>query len=174
MDFGAGTVGIEIIIYWDVDECDEGGLQIAVYAYGGISIPVNDPRMAAILTTITENTDILVEGSEAEIIAMATLLGEEFSISVSAVAILGDETFNSTESYEGSFSSYSVSVGRVKGSVAYAKNCKAVALGGVAVGNLLVPSLSVSKTLYAQILEFNTRDLFPCNSTKTSYSGCCR
>ena len=58
VDWGGAVVGVEVIVYWDVDECDDGGYQVAVYGYGGVALPADDPLLASILTTITDNGDI--------------------------------------------------------------------------------------------------------------------
>ena len=170
VDWGSAVIGVEVIVYWDVDECDDGGYQVAVYGYEGIALPADDPLLASILTTITDNSDFLIEGSEVEIIAVASLLSAEYSIAVSGVAILGDETFNSTKAYEGSFSSSGISGGKLRGSFALAKNCVAFSLGGNLVGSSAIPSLSVSKTIYQQWFEFNTADILP-RKKNVSYGG---
>lgn len=155
INMGCGTVGIEVIVYWDVQECNSGeNFTVAVYAYGGVSIDCADPLLGSILATITDNSDIFVSGSEAEIIAMATLLSEGFSMSVSGVLICGDESFNSTESYQESFTSVGASIGRIKGSLAYSNNCRAYSLGANIVGAKPIPCWGISKSYYYQIFEF--------------------
>ena len=38
LDLGNATVGVEIIVYWDVKECGEESVVIAVYTYSGGSV----------------------------------------------------------------------------------------------------------------------------------------
>ena len=155
IDSGNGVVGVEVIIYWDVDECSDGGAQVAVYIYGGISLDVNDVFLASILATITENSDVLIEGTEAVWIAMASKLSDSYSIGISAVAIWGDEEFTNTEAYEGSFSSIGFAGGKFRTAYAQAEHCSAVSLGGSVVGIQLFPTISVAKTIYWELCEFH-------------------
>jgi hypothetical protein len=154
IDAGNGTVGIEIIVYWDVEECSNGGLVIAVYTYGGLSVPCNDPYLGSILAVITDNSQILSEGNEEAIIAIATLLSDTFDIAVSGVLITGNEDFINTESYNGSFTSIGGNLGKLKGSVAYSENCIGYALGYNVVGSIFSAGWGISKTIYTQIYEF--------------------
>lgn len=153
LNAGAGTVGIEVICYWDVSECNSGSPVVAVYVYGGISADLDDALLGSIVATITDNAEFLVQGSEAEIIAVATLLSDNFSMSVSGVLITGNEDFISTESYNGSFTSIGGSAGKLKGSFAYSDNCRSYALGRNLVGGSILPSWGFSKIYYEQIFE---------------------
>ena len=155
ISIGSASVGVEIICYWDTDECSTGGVVIAGYIYGGISFDPGNPLLASILATITDNTDLLISGSEAEILALAAIIGDTYSLSVSGVMIAGNEEFVTTESYEGSFTSIGGSIGKAKGSVAYSENCYALALGVNIWGGSLSSVPSISKTVYAQLFEFN-------------------
>jgi RHS repeat-associated protein len=154
ISIGSSTVGIEVICYWDVDECSNGGVIIAAYAYCGFSFDMNDPLLGSIMATITDNSDLLANGNEAGILALASLIGDTFSISVSGVLVTGTERFTSTESYEGSFTSVDGSWGKLKASYAYSENCQAYSIGGKVTGASLFPSWSVSKTYYTQFYEF--------------------
>jgi len=158
LDCGELTVGVEIIVYWDIDECSDSGPIIAVYYYGGISATVYDPFIAAMIATIMDNIDIYANGSEAGIAVMAAILTQEFSIGVSGVAIWGDESFTTTEDYEGEFTSVGASSGKVRGGFAYSSNCLAVSAGGNAVGFQWIPSLNVSNTKYKQLCKFKLSD----------------
>lgn len=140
IDAGAGTVGVEVICYWDIPECNDGNLIVAVYVYGGVSVDLDDALLGSIVATITDNSDFLIRGSEAEVIALATLLSNNFSMSVSGLLITGNDDFTSTESYTESFTSVGGSVGKIKGSVAYSSNCRAYALGCNLVGGSMIPS----------------------------------
>lgn len=152
---GGCSVGFEIICYWDVDECSNGGVVVAGYVYGGFSLDMDNPLIGSILATITDNSDLLVGGSEAEILALAALLGDTSSFSVSGVLVTGNEDFNSTTSYQGSFSSVGASCWRVKGSYAYSENCKAYSLGANFDVGIARPGWNVSKTYYERIFEIN-------------------
>jgi len=155
MNAGAGTVGVEVICYWDIPECNDGNPIVAVYVYGGVSVDLDDALLGSIVATITDNSDFLVRGSEAEVIALATLLSNNFSMSVSGLLITGNDDFTSTESYTESFTSVGGAVGKIKGSVAYSASCYAYALGYNLVGGSIIPSWGFSKTYYEQILEVN-------------------
>ena len=172
INIGAATVGLEVICYWDVDECQAGGAVIAVYAYGGISVDVNDPLLGSILAVITDNSSFLTGGTEEGVLALAMMLGTNFSTSVSGVLIFGNERFSSTESYEGSFTSIGGSVGRLKGSVAYADSCTAVSIGGNVVGSNIIPSWGVSKTYYEQIYEKAVGVKSTTNTSNPCSGGC--
>ena len=149
---GHTSVGIEIILYWDVDECVNGAPVIAVYVYGGVSVDVNDYFIASIVGIITDNADILIDETGAGVMAVAALIGDGLSISVSGVLVVGNDDFTSTTSYEESFTSVGANVGKVKGSVAYSESCTAYSLGyNVIGGNSIFPSYSVSKTYYEQV-----------------------
>jgi len=152
---GNVTVGLEIICFWDVSECSDGGITIAVYLYGGVSMDVDNPLIGSILAMITDNSQLLLYGNEESLMLLATLLSNEFSVSVSAVLITGNEDFTSTESYEGSFTSVGAGLGKVKAAVAYSDTCVAYSVGAVIAGSpKILPSWGVSKTYYEQVLEF--------------------
>ena len=149
---GHTSVGIEIILYWDVDECVNGAPVIAIYAYGGISVDVNDYFIASIVGIITDNADLLLDETGAGVMAVAALIGEGLSVSVSGVLIVGNDNFTSTTSYEESFTSVGVNAGKFKGSVAYSESCTAYSVGyNVIGGSSVFPSSSVSKTYYQQV-----------------------
>lgn len=63
--------------------------------------------MAAIVGMITDNADLLIgeDGSGACVMALASLLSDTFSVSVSGLLVLGNEDFKSTRDYEKSFTS---------------------------------------------------------------------
>lgn len=154
LSVGSATVGIEVICYWDVDECANGGVVIATYVYAGFSFDMSDPLLGSILATITDNSDMLVSGCEAEILAFAALIGDTYSISVSGVLVTGNEDFRSTESYQESFTSVGGGWGKIKGSYAYSENCRAYSIGANIAGGSLLPSWNISKTYYVQMCEF--------------------
>ena len=131
---GCTSIGIEIICFWDVEECSNGGVVVAAFAYGGYSIDMNDPFLASILATVTDNTDLLLGGDESNILALTALIGNTFSVSASGVVVTGTETFNSWKSYTGSFTSVSGSIAKLKGSVAYSESCMAAAIGTTLIG----------------------------------------
>jgi len=137
---GSCTIGIEVICYWDVDECANGGVVIAAYAYCGFSFDMSDPLLGSIMATITDNSDLLANGNEAGVLALAALIGDTFSISVSGVLVTGAESFRTTESYGGSFTSVDGGWGKLKASYAYSENCKAYSIGGKITGASLLPS----------------------------------
>ena len=155
LDVGCGIVGVEIICYWDTDECSNGGVVLAVYTYCGFSISTSNALLASILATITDNSGLLASGCETGIVALAALIGDTYSLSVSGVLITGTEDFTATESYTGSFTSVGGSWGKATGSYAYSENCKAYSLGGNVAGGSILPSWNIAKTYYQQILEFS-------------------
>ena len=169
---GSCTVGIEVICYWDIDECSNGGVVIAVYAYCGFSFDMNDPLIGSIMATITDNSDLLANGNEMCVLTLASLIGDTFSISVSGVLITGTESFISTESYEGSFTSVDGSWGKLKASCAYSENCRAYAIGGKAAGSSLFPSWSISKTFYTQVYEYSIAQPDANTAPSSSGGGC--
>ena len=154
IDVGGATFGVEIIVYWDVAECCNGGLTVAVYAYGGVSMPVTDPFLASIVATMTDNAALLSIGSEKGVLAVAAMIGEGFSINASGVMVFGYDNFTTTESYTESFTSIGGGLGRFKGSYAYSESCFAVSLGYDIVGLDIVSTPNISKTYYWQVYEF--------------------
>lgn len=158
LDIGGATVGVEVILYWDVDECNDGAPVIAAYIYGGVSVDVNDPYLASIIGIITDNADLLAkeDGSGANVMALAALIGDTFSVSVSGLLVLGNEDFNSTRDYEKSFTSIGASWGKARGSIAYSESCTTISVGlNLIGGNNLLPSWGVSKTYYQQIFAYS-------------------
>ena len=158
LSIGGATVGIEVIVYWDVEECQNGAPVIAVYMYGGISIDVTDPNVVAILGMITDNASLLVGEDESGTLtmALASCIGDTFNVSVSAVLIFGNDDFKSTKDYEESFTSVGASFGKAKGSIAYSDTCMTISLGVNLMGTSnLLPSWGVSKTFYRQIFAYS-------------------
>ena len=158
VDIGGACVGLEIILYWDVDESNDGAPVIAVYIYGGLSLDANNPYVAAIVGMITDNADLLIgeDGSGACVMALASLLSDTFSVSVSGLLVLGNEDFKSTRDYEKSFTSVGGTWGKAKGSVAYSETCTVVSIGANVIGKPnLLPSWGVSKTYYQQLFSYS-------------------
>ena len=158
LDIGGLSVGLEVIVYWDVKESNNGAPVIAVYLYGGISVGVNDPFIASIVGIITDNADLLVkeDGSGAVVMTVASMIGDDFNVSVSGVFILGNEKFDSTKDYEESFTSVGTTLGKFKGSIAYSETCTAISFGVTVVGSPnLLPSWGVSKTYYQQLFSYS-------------------
>ena len=158
VSIGGATVGLEVIVYWDVNECENGAPVIAVYAYAGISVDVNNAYIGSILGIITDNSDMLLgeDGSGMCVMALAAVISDSFSVSVSGVVILANDSFNSTKDYEKSFTSVGASWGKIKGSVAYSDSCTAISLGASLVGgNSIFPSWGISKTYYQQVLCYS-------------------
>ena len=171
IDVGGATFGIEVIVYWDVAECMNGGFTVAVYAYGGVSMPINDPLLASIVATITDNAALLEGGNEEGVLAVAAMIGNGFSINVSGVMVFGYDNFTSTESYTESFTSIGGGTGRIKGSYAYSDSCFAVSLGYDIAG---IPSVdlgftpNVSKTYYWQVCEVTIGARIPSKQSGTT------
>lgn len=149
---GNTSVGIEVILYWDVEECIDGAPVIAVYVYGGVSIDVNDPFLASIVATITDNSDLLLDATGASIMTVAALIGDSFSVGVSGVLVIGNDQFVSTKSYEESFSSVGGTFGKSRGSIAYSESCTTFSAGyNIIGGSNIIPKGNVSKTYYQQL-----------------------
>jgi hypothetical protein len=149
---GHTSVGIEVILYWDVEECINGAPVIAVYVYGGVSVDVNDYFIASIVGVITDNADLLLDSTGAGVMTVAALIGDSFSVSVSGVFIVGNEQFVSTKSYEESFTAVGGGLGKAKVSMAYSESCVAFSAGyNVIGGNSILPSSNVAKTYYQQL-----------------------
>lgn len=173
LDIGNMSVGIEVILYWDVDECENGAPVIAVYIYGGVSVDVNNAYIASVLGMITDNASLLIgeDGSGAGVMALAALLGDSFSVSVSGVLIVGNDNFNSTKDYEKSFTSVGVNWGKVRGSIAYSESCTTLSVGVNLVGGAnLLPSWGVSKTYYQQIFAYSIPNKSSTNVSNTQYT----
>jgi len=147
IDFGTYTVGVEIIIYWDVEECGDNSLVVAIYTYDGCTINMEDKLGGSILATIVDNANLLMGGTEDGMNAMLDILTEGFSCSLSGVFIMGNEDFTSVSSYEGPFTSIGGSIGRLKGAVAYSSNSIALSLGAKVIGSKK-PSWGFSRTHY--------------------------
>ena len=148
---GLATMGVEIICYWGTDECKNGGIVIAVYAYGGASINMNDAWIGSIIAIITDNSKYLESNYGTALLAILAMLGDGFSFSVSGLAVFGNEKFTSTEDYTGSFTTVGVGWGKARGSYSYSENCRTVSVGGNLIGSQLLPSWGVSKTHYWQV-----------------------
>ena len=160
VSMGHTSVGIEVIVFWDVEECINSAPVIAVYAYGGVSVDVNDSFVASIVGIITDNSDLLLDSTGAGVMAVAALIGDSFSVSVSGVFIVGNEQFTSTKSYEESFTSVGGGFGKGKASIAYSETCVAFSAGyNVIGGNSILPSSNVAKTYYQQlfVIQFGKR-----------------
>lgn len=155
IEVGNAVVGVEVIVFWDVEEAVNNPV-IAVYVYGGISIETDDPLLGSILAIVTDNADLLTgdQGNLTMVLSSLTaLISNNFSVSVSGVIIMGNEDFTSTNSYSGSFTSVGGGFGRIKGGVAYSESCYAISIGGTLVGSKVIPSWGVTKTYYHKLAE---------------------
>ena len=153
IDAGCGTIGFEIILYWDTTVCGDGNWIVTVYTYGGISVETNDAWIASTIAIMTDNANLLMADAENNVsqlvILVASSIGSGFSFSVSGLAIFGNESFTSPESYEQSFTSINVGIQKVKSSLAYSDTGFAVSLGYNCIGGYkLFPSWGISKTYY--------------------------
>lgn len=162
-DYGCITFGLEFIVYWDVNECGDGGIVIAVYSYEGTTIDLSDDLLGSVLLTITDNASLIMNGSEAGINKLIDILTNGLSCSISGVLIMGDENFTSVDSYAGPFTSINGGIGKLKGSYAYSENCMAIAIGGAVVGASKPYSFGVSRTNYTLLttIEFGTQTMVP-------------
>ena len=157
IECGNAVVGVEIIVFWDVEECTDGNPVVAVYVYGGIAVNTEDAFIASILALVTDNADLLTGGSEQITIGLATLTALitcNFSISVSGLVVMGNEQFTSTESYTGSFTSIGGGWGKIKGGIAYSESCYVVSVGGNIVGNKAIPSWAFQKHTITSLQNF--------------------
>ena len=148
------VVGVELIIFWDVDECQNGAPVVAMYIYDGVSVNVSDALQASILSYVADNTNVFEDGSVDPYVlidGLVTMLQQDFSISASGFLVFGNEDFSSTLSYCKEFTSVGGSAGNWKGSVAYSSSCFTVSVGKNLVGGNCLPSWGVSKTWYERI-----------------------
>ena len=152
LDYGTYTAGIELIIYWDVEECEEDGYVIACYSYDGRSVNLNDPLWGSVLASVVDNAGLLASGTEAGMNTMLDILKNGFSASASGVLLLGNDEFTSVTSYEGPFTSVYGSINHVKGGAAYSSNCIAVALGAT---TSKTPCWGFSRTDYTMLNYFS-------------------
>ena len=172
ISFGCASAGLEIICYWDVEECSNGGVVIAGYIYNGASVPVNNPIVADIITTITDNLGSIREGSEDTLMMVGAMLSKEFSISVSGLLITGNEDFINTESYLGPFTSVNVKLGKVSGAYAYSDSCIAYALGYNFVGQPAKVSWGISYTTYQPLFEITVGQNNNVANSATNVNNC--
>ena len=145
LDMGNVTIGIEVIVYWDVQECSRDSIVIAVYSYSGGSINSCDEYAGSILAAVRDNLGLITSGTEEGIATLVSIVEKDYSASVSGVLLLGNDQFTSVESYEGLFMSMYGSVSHVKGAVAVSSNCVAITIGGT---SSKAPSWGISVTNY--------------------------
>ncbi len=145
VDYGNMTVGFEIIVYWDVEECSEGQAIIAIYSYSGVSANFLDKNLGSIVSTIKDNISTLTSGTTDAISTVVDILTGKYSVSISGLLLLGTNEFTSVTSYEGPFVSMYGSFKHIKGSVAVSNNCIAIGIGTTSDGT---PSLGFSVTNY--------------------------
>ena len=151
LDVGCYTGGFEVILYWDNTICDNGGWIVALYSYDGLSLDMTDPLAGSIVATVLDNTDLLMSGTEESMNSLLTILKGNVSASASGVLIFGDESFTSTESYEGPFTSVSGNIGHIKGSFAYSSNSYAFSVGATCSKK---GSRGFSRTNYTLLTEY--------------------
>ena len=153
IDAGHGTMGLEVILYWDPNVCGEGNWVIAIYSYGGVSMEFSDPWLASIVAITTDNADLLMADAENNVnkvlLFIASTLGDGFSLSVSGLIVFGNEDFTSPKSYEQSFTSVGGGLGKLRASVAYSDTGFAISCGYNCLGGRkILPTVDVSKTYY--------------------------
>ena len=145
VDIGNYTVGFEIIVYWDVEECGDDGPIVAIYSYSGGAVNFCDDYLGSITATIRNNMDLLTSGTTDGISALVNIIQRNYSASVSGLLLLGNDQFTSVKSYEGPFMSLYGSLNHVKGAVAVSNSCVAL---GVGVTSAVNPSWGLSVTNY--------------------------
>ena len=158
-NIGCYTAGLEVILYWDETISNNNGWTIAIYSYDGLSIDMTDPLLGSIVATISDNANLLISGTEESLNSLIRIIKGKVSASISGVLIWGDDSFTSTASYEGPFTSVSGNLSHLKGSFAYSSNSFAVAVGAT---TSKTSSWGISKTNYTLLTSFQI------NSAKTS------
>ena len=148
VDLGAYTAGMEVIVFWDVEECENGRPVIAIYSFDGLAFDLTDPKLGSLLITIEDNIDLLTCGTEKGVNELVSILKSGFSVSASGLLIWGNEDFTSVWSYEGAFTAFSASISRVKGAIAWSSSCVAASLGASILGTKKGIHWGVSKTNY--------------------------
>ena len=145
---GSAVVGVEVIVYWDSTVCNGGNPILAVYVYGGVSPEMGDIIQQAVVAMSCD--DALLSGETQTITlslsALTASLSNSYSLSVSAVLIVGNDLFDDITDYEGTFVSIGGSAKFLKGSFAYSDKCCAATLGGTLSSSTL--SFGFSKTYY--------------------------
>lgn len=159
LNIGCYTVGLELILYWDSTVCGGGGWVVAVYSYDGLSVDMTDPLLGSIIATLTDNADVLMNGTEEAVNSLIEAIEGKISASVSAVLIFGNEDFTSRDSYEGPFTSISGNISHIKGSFAYSSNSFAVSIGAT---TSKTAGFGISRTNYSLLASYQFE------STKTN------
>jgi adenosine/AMP kinase len=144
VDYGLLTAGVEVIIYWDVEESRDN-LVVAVYTYGGYSVNLLDSQLGSIVATIANSQELIMANPEQAMTEIVSVLNGSYSASVSGVVIFGNDKFNSIKSYEGSFTAVSGGLSHVKAGVAFSESCVAMTIGGTTSKSA---SLGISRTNY--------------------------
>ena len=150
-----GSVGLEVIVYWGTKEAEEnGGLVVAVYGYGGISGDLVEGirEVSEITDLLLNNADLLKADGATALDALVNGLSFSAGISVSGVFVTADETFESAESYERWFDSYSYNGLFVKAAHAWSDCCKTYSIGGNLLSTSTKWGITRAKTFYKLLL----------------------
>ena len=136
LDVGGYEVGFEIIVYYDELVCGVKEPMVAVYLYEGAFVDNEDiMNSGKYLQTVEKLTLAIMtnaideQNAEALLISLQAVLFKDVGVSGSVVGIFGNQYFNTTESYSGSFTTYSATVNHVKVSVSTCSSCFSIAVG---------------------------------------------
>lgn len=125
---GVITEGIEIIVYWDIEQCQDNMI-VAVYSYSGCSVDLSDPQFGSIIAALVDNQALIMADPENALSQIVAILDNSYSASVSGVLVFGNPNFKTVNDYAGLFVSISGSVGHGKAGVAFGETCLAVTIG---------------------------------------------
>ena len=149
---GEYECGVEIIVYWDEDICEGGGLVVCVYIYEGVSANLDEIMLHPDVVEIISQLSLAVlanAGKDYDTLALIDLQSKIFGSSFSGaiVGIWGYDNFDSTDDYAGPFTSYSVSFKHVKVTWSHCGTCWSLAIGGTTDGKL---HFSLGQTNYTE------------------------
>lgn len=144
LDYGLATAGVEIIVYWDIEQCRDNMI-VAVYTYGGCSFDLSDPQLGSVIATLANSQELIMANPEGALSQIVAILDNSYSASVSGVLIFGNQDFQTVKHYEGPFVSVGGSIGHAKAGVAFGDTCFAVAIGATSSKK---PAFGVSVTNY--------------------------
>ena len=155
LDVGSYVTGVEVIVYWDSEVCKDGEPVVAVYAYDGVGVNLDElvtnpdyQKVVSQLTCAITTASCPDKYGKRELTILQESLFRDASISASIVGVFGYENFKSTSDYEGPFQTRSVSWRHAKVGYAYSDTGFAITVGATTSGGFHV---SVGKTYYEQI-----------------------
>jgi len=134
---GSIGAGIEVIIYWDTQECaDLGKPIVALYTYneGGAYLDTQEVYNQAkeIAELLLENIDLIkIDGTNAiqAILSGSVSMNASLSFSFSLVGVFGNSKFYGAHSYEEKFDNFSAAAGSIKYGRGWSDSCVAHSIG---------------------------------------------